>query len=66
MIYMHEIMNYRTVTLWFLIPGHTKYQSYGTFGLVKQLLKTLDVNFPSEIMVTMDDSSKVCSGRTGM
>lgn len=40
-----------------LIPLHTKIRFGSAFGLVKQRLKTRDIDFQSEMMTTMDYSS---------
>lgn len=51
-------MVYKLITLRFLIPGNSKNQCDGLFGLVKQQLKTRDVYFPADMFDAMDNSSK--------
>lgn len=48
-------MKYRTVTILFLILGHTNNRLHCAFWLVKKRLKKRDVNFPSEMMPCMED-----------
>lgn len=50
------MLNYSTITVRFLISGHTNNRCDGAFGLFKQRLKSGGVNFPSEMMACMDDS----------
>lgn len=51
------MLKYKTVVVRFLITGHTRNRCDSAFGMVKQRLKSRDVNFPSGMMACMDDSS---------
>lgn len=59
------ILNYLSVMIRFLIPGHTNNRCHGAFGLVKNRLKTRGVNFPSEMMALLDDSTRSSSRFNG-
>lgn len=47
-------VEYKNVTLRFLIPGYTRNLCDGAFGLVKNLLKKLDVQCTADMMKKMD------------
>lgn len=54
-------MRYCVVKLRVLIPGNTKNRCDATFGLVKKRLKTLDIDFPTDMMSLLGAFSRISS-----
>jgi len=48
----------KSITLYFLVAGHTKNRCDGAFGLVKRKLKTVNVDCPAQMMKVIQESSK--------
>lgn len=52
------IIRYKSVTLRFLIPGHTKNRCDGAFGLIKKTIKHRDIECPADMFTAIRDSSR--------
>lgn len=58
LLYLALTKRYKTVSLYFMIPGHTKNICDSSFGNVKRLYRKRNVLHPGDMMSVIEESSK--------
>jgi len=56
---------YETVSLYFLVPGHTKNVCDGAFGCIKRLMRKSNIRTPKDMMEVINASAKSIIGISG-